>query len=299
MVERRFPLPDTPQAVERARAALAGELEAAPARPAATVMVVREAGAGALDAAVLTAAGVEAPASAGVPGAEVFVLKRVSTMAFAPSTYVFPGGGVDPRDATPDLPWAGPSRGEWAALMDVSDDEAEMLVVAAIREVFEECGVLLAGDREGAPLVDVRSDDWAARRAALVAHEASLAEVLTEAGLVARTDLLSYRAHWITPTFEPRRYDTHFFAALLPDGQAADDATTEADHARWVRPADLLEQAAAGRARILPPTLICLEALAATPSAAAFLAERPPTSPIQPELVTDEDGAVWLVSRHP
>ena len=87
--------------------------------------------------------------------------------------------------------------------------------------------------------------------------------MLIRRGLVLRSDLLSARAHWVTPEFEPRRYDTRFFAALMPAGQVADDLTTEADHADWADPAALLQDLAAGRAMLLPPTVVCVEEVAA------------------------------------
>ena len=99
-------------------------------------------------------------------GVEVFVLRRVASMAFAPRMHVFPGGGVDPRDADPELPWAGPSPVDWAAVLGGGAAEASELVCAAVRELFEECGVLLAarpGDDVAADLV-TRSGSPTARR---------------------------------------------------------------------------------------------------------------------------------------
>ncbi len=222
---------------------------------------------------------------------EVFMIHRVASMAFAPSTFVFPGGGVDERDGDGDLPWAGPPPAAWAALLDTDELSARTLVAAAVREVFEETGVLLAGPTPDT--VAVASSEWAAARAALVARELSLAELLRRDGLRLRSDLLSYRAHWVTPTFEPRRFDTRFFAARMPAGQVADDATSEAQYAGWERPADLLASSAAGALRVLPPTIVCLEGLAAASSVEAYLGERPLVRAVQPELV-EEDGRLVL-----
>ena len=94
---------------------------------------------------------------------EVFMLRRVSQMAFAPSTMVFPGGGVDDRDGDEGLPWAGPSPVQWGARLGCSAAEAQMFVAAAIREVFEECGVLLAGPSAGGPLARRRGRPLARR----------------------------------------------------------------------------------------------------------------------------------------
>ncbi|HEX5426963.1 MAG TPA: NUDIX hydrolase [Pedococcus sp.] len=246
--------------------------EPAPPKPAATVMFVRD----------------------GSQGVEVFMLRRVATMAFAPRMTVFPGGGVDPRDAEPGLPWAGPTAAEWATLLQAEEKTARELVAAAVREVFEECGVLLAGPSPDEVIADVRDDHWREQRRRLLAREASLSEVLGEHGLVLRSDLLGYRAHWVTPEFEPRRYDARFFTAAVPAGQQADDQTTEADLADWVRPEALLQAFDEGSVLLLPPTIVCVEEIAAAASAAEFIAERPVIAPVQPELV---DTAAGLVLR--
>ena len=96
-------------------------------------------------------------------------------------------------------------------------------------------------------VADVRGAAWQDERAALLSRQTSLAQMLIRRGLVLRSDLLSARAHWVTPEFEHRRYDTRFFAALMPEGQVADDLTSEADHADWTDPAQLLRDEAAGR----------------------------------------------------
>ncbi len=247
-------------------------LNPAPVRQAATVMLLRD----------------------GAHGLEVFMLRRVSTMAFAPSMHVFPGGGVDLRDATDDLPWAGPDVDDWARTMDCPPDEVRALVAAAAREVFEETGVLLAGDDEGSdPVERLGGADAAARaRQDLVGRELSFAELLGGAGLRLRSDLLGYRAHWITPEIEPRRYDTRFFVAEVPPGQEPDGETTEADRAEWVRPQDVLAAAEAGEARLMPPTIVCLEQLQAAGSVSRALGERPAIAPVMPVLVDTGAGTV-------
>ena len=221
------------------------------------------------------------------------MLRRVATMAFAPRMMVFPGGGVDPRDADPDLPWAGPSPAEWARILVADEAVAQELVVAAVREVFEECGVLLAGAHADSVIGDVSGPRWQAERAALLSHEVSLAQVLIRRGLVLRSDLLRARARWITPEFEPKRYDTRFFAAMLPVGQIADDQTSEADHADWADPSRLLRDYASGSALMLPPTVVCVEQVAAALSSAEFLATDAPMAPITP-VPTRVDGALVI-----
>ncbi|AKT52537.1 NUDIX hydrolase [Arsenicicoccus sp. oral taxon 190] len=277
----------------RARAWLDGDAEVRryqEPRYAATVQLVREARTGG------------APGGGSADGVEVFMLRRVASMAFAPRMMVFPGGGVDPRDADPALVadhWAGPSPARWAERMDCPEDVAQQLVVAAVREVFEECGVLLAGPDAGSVVADVRDAGWHADRVALEARELSFTELLRRRGLVLRSDLLSYRAHWVTPEFEPRRYDTAFFAALLPTGQVPDDATSEADAAGWWRPADVLAGAADGSVLMLPPTIVAVEELARAASSAAFVAEEPLVWSISPHLVEDDEGGIWMRARVP
>ncbi|MDQ1539022.1 MAG: hypothetical protein QOE58_3415 [Actinomycetota bacterium] len=243
---------------------------------------------------VTNASGRESGGSSGERGGgvEVFMLRRTSTMQFAPRMMVFPGGGVDPRDADPSLPWAGPSPAQWARLLMADEATARELVVAAVREVFEECGVLLAGPDLDSVVGDVSGSQWQADRAALLSHELSLAQLLIGRGLVLRSDLLRARAHWITPEFEPKRYDTRFFAALLPAGQVADDQSTEADHADWIDAARLLKDYASGAALMLPPTVVCVEQAAAAASVAQFLAAGADLVPITPVLTQVEDAVV-------
>jgi 8-oxo-dGTP pyrophosphatase MutT (NUDIX family) len=226
-------------------------------------------------------------------GCDVFMLRRSSTMEFAPRMMVFPGGGVDRRDADPSLPWAGPSPAEWGRLLIADEATARELVVAAVREVFEECGVLLAGPDANTVVGDVSSPAWQAARQALLSGELSLAQMLIGRGLVLRSDLLRARAHWITPEFEPKRYDTRFFAALLPAGQIADDQTSEADHADWTDPVRLLQDYASGSALMLPPTVVCVEQVAAAASVAEFLATDAHMAPITPVLTRTGDAVVF------
>lgn len=214
-------------------------------------------------------------------------------MTFAPRMMVFPGGGVDPRDADPSLPWAGPSPAQWGRTLVADEATARELVAAAVREVFEECGVLLAGPSDDSVVGDVSGPQWQTERRALLSREVSLAQMLIRRGLVLRSDLLRARAHWITPVFEPKRYDTRIFAALMPTGQIADDQTSEADHAGWADPARLLEDYAAGSALMLPPTVVCVEQVAAASSAADFLAAEVRMTSVTPEIIRTDDAVVF------
>lgn len=269
--------PVSPAADRSAREWLeAGCPPGAPTRRASTVMVLRDG------------------ASGGEPGGgvEVFMQRRVATMAFAASMWVFPGGGVDPRDADSDTPWAGPSPQAWAVQMGVSRPEALELICAAVREVFEECGVLLAGPAEHELLADVTGPTWRGYRAGLIAKDISLSQILVTEGLVLRSDLLSLQDHWVTPEFEPKRYDTYFFAALMPQGQTADDLTTEADLSCWVHPADLLADLAADRASMLTPTIANVERLNRADTPVQVVESIPEIRSIMPVAEYDEDGEV-------
>ena len=271
---RQFPLTTTPGISDAATRWLAGERwEEAEPRRASTVMLVRD----------------------GATGPEVFMLRRVSEMAFAPSMMVFPGGGVDDRDGEVGLPWAGPSPFEWAERLDCSPAEAQMYVAAAIRELLEECGVLLAGPSASGPLARVDDPEWVDIRRALVERRVALADVLRDKGLVLRSDLIVAKAHWVTPVFEPRRYDTWFFAALMPPFQVADGETTEADQATWVVPSELLKAYAAGTALMLPPTVICVEEIRDAPSAADVVVHSQVLPLVMPEVVDGPTGAAMEI----
>ena len=287
---RLFPLTTTPGISDAARRWLAGERwEVARPRRASTVMLVRDAETGG-DAAVAE--------SAVTDSVEVFMLRRVSQMAFAPSTMVFPGGGVDERDAELGLPWAGPSPVQWGTRLGCSPTDAQMYVAAAIREVFEECGVLLAGPSASGPLARLEAEHARGIRDALLARDVSLAEVLHDEGLVLRSDLVVAKAHWLTPVFEPRRFDTWFFAAHMPQGQSADGDTSEADHAAWVAPRELLSAYAAGQASMLPPTVMWVEEILQASSARDFVSHAEHLPLIMPEVVESELGpAMEVVER--
>lgn len=191
-------------------------------------------------------------------GVEVFLQHRVRGMAFAAGMTVFPGGGVDSRDSAP-VAWAGPPPSWWGERFGCETGLAQALVCTAVRETFEESGVLLAGPDEHSVVRDAAS--YRGERAALVAGELSMARFLADAGLVLRADLLRPWAHWLTPPEEPRRYDTRFLLAALPPGQQADGVTSEAEAAGWQNPRDTLADWRAGQRFLLPPTWFTLSEL--------------------------------------
>lgn len=186
--------------------------------------------------------------------------------------YAYPGGGVDPRDEEHQVGWAGPSREDWAARLGTDPRTAQAIVCGAVRETFEEAGVLLAGQTPDEIVGDTTGDDWEADRQALVARELSFAEFLDRRGLRLRSDLLGAWARWITPEFEPRRYDTWFFVAALPEGQRTRNASTEADRTVWIRPADAAAGYDKGELLMMPPTISTLRSLEPYGSAGGALA---------------------------
>lgn len=238
----RIPLPPVPLPSHLAEVALEyadGRREAVEPRNAATVVLMRP----------------------GSSGPEVYLLRRQVSMEFAGGMAVFPGGGVDPRDFDHEVAWAGPTPAEWGRRLGVDDpDLARALVCAAVRETFEESGVLLAGASADDVVADTTSDDWEADRVALESRELSMTDFLTRRGLVLRTDLLGAWSGWLTPVFESRRYRTWFFAAVLPAGQITRDVSTESSSVTWKLAALAADEADAGDLAMLPPTyLTCLE----------------------------------------
>ncbi len=272
---RDFPMPALVEEQSRAWLGTAGpERTVAEPRPSSTVMILRE-------------------RADGGPGVEVFVLRRASTMPFAPGMVAFPGGGVDPRDADPGVPWAGPAPRRWAERLGTTEAVARELVSAAAREVFEECGVLLAGPSPDRVVADLTDERWEVERRRVLAREQGFGELLTRLGLVLRSDLLSLRGHWTTPVCEPRRYDTRFFAARLPEGQRAAHLTTEAERVAWAAPQAVLDAQREGREVLLPPTQVMLERLARVRDLDAWLATTATITRIQPWPV-ERDGALWM-----
>ena len=258
---------------EQAGDYLAGRRAAAEPRDAASVLLLR--------------------AAPDQPGVEVYMLRRACSMAFAPGASAFPGGSVDPRDAEDEVAWAGPDAADWGRLLDAPPALARALVCAAVRETFEESGVLLAGPAAGTLVADTSGPDWEADRTALLDRSLSLAQLLARRGLVLRSDLLRPWARWITPVTEARRYDTRFFAAALPPGQRTRDVGGEAEQVAWTRPAEAIRAARARELFLLPPTAACLAGLAGYPDVAAALGAEHSMRPVIPAVV-QVDGTFWL-----
>ncbi|MGA8116508.1 MAG: NUDIX hydrolase [Actinocatenispora sp.] len=234
-------------------------------------------------------------------GMQAYLVRRATTMAFASGMYAFPGGSIDARDETTggdDAPWA-----SWVELLGLADPngpggaddlgvaQARAVLCAAVRETFEEAGVLLAGPDPDALVGNVDTEDWEADRESLVAHRTGLSELLAARGLLLRTDLLRPWARWITPEFEPRRYDTFFFVAELPAGQVARQVGGEADRVLWMPPGEAVAEQAAGRMAMLPPTVAVLSALSGYATVADALgAATRPLVPVTPQIRLSGSG---------
>jgi 8-oxo-dGTP pyrophosphatase MutT (NUDIX family) len=213
---------------------------------------------------------------------------------------VFPGGGVDRRDFDADIGWVGPSAAQWGDLLGCDEAFARALVCAAVRETFEESGVLLAGPTEESVVGDTTGADWEADRRALEGREVSFTSFLERRGLKLRTDLLRLWGSWVTPVFEPRRFNARFFVAEMPAGQVTRDVSTESDEVVWLSVRDAIRAVDAHEMLMLPPTYCtCLELYDFTHprDALAAAAGRDLTS-IEPEAVVDGDGAYLSIPDH-
>lgn len=225
-------------------------------------------------------------------GPEALLMRRHRSSGFVPGAWVFPGGRVDSADSGPGLheridgiPAAGPPPAFWTA---------------AIREVFEETGVFLGRAAGGAWAADASSDRrMESLRRQLMEDEITLLDVMDEAAVELDTAGLVHMAHWITPVVEPRRYDTHFFLAALPDGRTARPDPREMTEAAWLRPEDALLRFEAGDLPMVFPTVKTLESLRRYDSVqhalAAVRSARVPS--ILPRLVRTETGVAIIVDR--
>ena len=190
----------------------------------------------------------------GRDGLEAYLQLRPMGLGFAGGLWVFPGGRVDEGDRDPavEASWAGPPPAAWAERLGLPAEEARGHVVAACRETLEEAGLLLATPAPGAGELEE------ARRE-LLAGSAGFAEVLARLGVRLDAGRLRYWAWWVTPEVEPRRYDTRFFVAGLPDDAAVTAHLAEVERERWLPPA---AAAAAQDLPMLPPTRYTLRDLA-------------------------------------
>ena len=226
-------------------------------------------------------------------GLEVLLLKRSEQLRFMPGVYVFPGGGLDAADASPEL------QARCTGMKDVAASRALGLErgglaywVAAIREAFEEAGILLAYDAAGR-IVDFdgeAAERFHAYRGRLDREHGAFGGILAKEDLRLATDRLTYFGHWITPVTVPRRYDTRFFLAVAPERQRAmHDNTETVDHV-WLRPRDALEADARKSLGLRLPTIKTLERFAACATTAdleAMLRADPAVRTLLPRVTAD------------
>ncbi len=289
---------------ERLPAGFAEQVEDPPTppaepRPAATVVLLRDApeGAGSAGPPENTMAGSagRSHGGSGQSAPEVLLLQRHHASGFVPGAYVFPGGRVDDEDAsdaaTALLERALPPR-------STPLEPAPAFWVAAVREVFEETGVLLATDATGRPAPDALSEPHLAEwRERLMGGRAGLVQLLEAEGLLPAVGDIVYCAHWVTPVAEPRRYDTRFFVARLPAGREAAADSREMTDAIWETPAGALERFRRGDLPMVFPTVKMLEAIAGFPTVDAVLEafRGKPVATVLPRLVRTGDGVGIVV----
>jgi 8-oxo-dGTP pyrophosphatase MutT (NUDIX family) len=244
--------------------------------PAATVLLLRE----------------------GSAGLEVLMMRRASAVAFMGGMWVFPGGRLDPADRSSEALARTKSSAVGATANRLNAIQGEPLDsgtaiglhVAACREAFEEAGVLLAVTSSGAPCDPSVVERLRSRREEVTADAATFVRMLEDEDLRLDVGQLVYWSHWITPSLEPKRFDTRFFVAPLPQGQDASADLSELTEHAWINPAGVAEAIERGEIKVVPPTLLTLEDLAESyalhRSLAAMLdAERArATPPVMPKI---------------
>jgi 8-oxo-dGTP pyrophosphatase MutT (NUDIX family) len=227
---------------------------------------------------------------------EALMMRRGAGLSFMGGMWVFPGGRKEPADQSPEvlarvLPDARGARpGQLRSMqgMALDHDAAAGLYVAACREAFEEAGVLLACASSGEPCDAATAARLGSRRLEVTADATAFTRMLGAEDLYLDTRQLVYWSHWITPSIEPKRFDTRFFVAPLPPGQAVSADLSELTEHAWLEPANVAGALERGELRLVPPTLLTLEDLAECHarhgSLAAMLAaeagrETPPVMP--------------------
>jgi 8-oxo-dGTP pyrophosphatase MutT (NUDIX family) len=238
-------------------------------KPASTVLIVRDGD------------GVQ-------KGLEVLMVRRSAGMAFGASAWVFPGGKVASSDAAP----------EWDDWSDGSYQHyARSLRIAAAREVFEESGLVLATKKDGSPAPADLCASLDPKRGEVEKSPEQFLKIVQEAGLRLTLDRLVPFAHWITPSFEPRRFDTHFFLVKAPADQVVRHDGREAVDHSWVAPLELIAKRKAGEAKLMFPTRLNLQVLAksATAADAETAARGRRVVTVEPQIEERADGKVLVI----
>lgn len=241
------------------------------------------------------------------PPFEVYLTRRSTGAAFAPDAFVFPGGTIEPQDGsdatrarTVGLELERLDREFRAEIPQelgcdepaIANDAAATLMVAALRELFEEAGILLARTAAALP-VDARAEDWhrvEGERDAVRSGALTFADFLAGHDWYADARALTLFSHWITPPSEPRRYNTHFFFAVAPSDQAALADASETHDGIWIAPSAALERRRSQALHLVYPTIKHLERLAGFDSVEAALdyAQRKRVLTIMPKDTPDD-----------
>ena len=209
---------------------------------------------------------------------KVFLMRRHRNQDFMGGAFVFPGGRLDEGDCDPDLTaytdgFTGAEACRRLQAPELAEDKALGLFFAALRETFEECGVLLAYQASGG-LIDLADGETAGRFAGyrLKIHDQSLSlkDLAEKEHLSFALDLLTPYAHWITPDIESKRFSTRFFLARQPLEQIPFHDTIEMTKSQWLSPSEAIERHKEGKILLMPPTLKTLEEL----NAFQWLAQR-------------------------
>jgi 8-oxo-dGTP pyrophosphatase MutT (NUDIX family) len=240
----------------------------------------------------------------GPDGVEVFMLQRTLSAAFARGQYVFPGGKVDDADHGEAFEPICDGLDDATASARMGMDHGGLAwLVAAIRECFEEAGVLLAR-RAGSEQI-VRFDGeqvenrFNAARHRIHDGSLSLVDLCSAEGLLLLTDRIHLVDHWVTPVGERRRFDTRFFVALAPEAQEPLHDDTETIASLWVRPVDAIQMWNDGELQMFPPTVVSLQFLEpfATAAAAIETAAAVGVPPVIVPRIVLEEGRIVGVRR--
>ena len=209
-------------------------------------------------------------------GLEVLMLQRSHSLKFMPGVYVFPGGALDAADSSSEMQAMCAGLEDEAASQALGVERGGIAYwVAAIREAFEEAGILLAYDASG-NMVSLHGDAaerYRAHRSSLDQRRGDFGAIVRDEGLRLAVDRLTYFGHWITPVRAPRRYDTRFFLAVAPERQEARHDNYETIAHVWVRPQEALDLCAKETLNMRTPTIKTLERFAACTTSAALIAE--------------------------